>query len=361
MESLKKVYFAPFKAGVAKDDRLCAVLEKLDFAQSIDKEALTAIKLHFGELGNDTFVRPYFVRHVVDAVKAQGGKPFLTDSNTLYKYKRHNAVDHLETAIKHGFGYEVTGAPMIISDGLRGFDWREVEIEGDHFKRVLISPVILDSDAIVTISHFKGHPLAGFGGAIKNLAMGCAPALGKREQHANDVVVDESNCIACGACEYRCPVMAIKIKEKAYIDPKECMACGNCLEICPTHAINLTWETDSLTKFGHRIAEYALGAVKDKKRPLYINFLMDITPGCDCHNWSDPAIVPDIGIIGSDDPVALDKACYDIVNAKAYGCSCGTEACDKFLEIHPKLKPLEQLIHAAKLNLGQLEYKLEEI
>ncbi len=350
---MSTVYYAPFKPGVAKDEQLEAVIARLDFSKTVTKDSLIAVKLHFGERGNDTFVRPYFVRQVTDAIKAAGGKPYLTDSNTLYKHMRHNAVDHLETAIRHGFGYAVTGAPIVIADGLRGFDRREVPIAGEHFSSVLISPAVVDADDMIVISHFKGHPMAGFGGAIKNMAMGCAPALGKRAQHAASVTVRAEACIACGACEPRCPVQAIHIDETAHIDPEECMACGNCLQLCPQEAIDLDWKTN-VTAFGQRMAEYALGAVQGKARSLFINVLMDVTPGCDCHNWSDPAITADLGILGSDDPVALDKACHDLVRG-------GADRPDKFLEIYPKLHPLEQLAHAQKLGMGSMAYDLETL
>jgi len=352
---MSTVFYAPFRPGAAKEEQLQAVINALDFGKSVTPGALVAVKLHFGERGNDTFVRPYFVRLVTDAIKAGGGKPFLTDTNTLYKHMRHNGVDHLETAVRHGFGYAVTGAPIIIADGLRGFDRREVPVKGEHFSRVLIAPAIMDADEMVVISHFKGHPASGFGGAVKNLAMGCSPALGKREQHAAAVVVNGEKCIACGACEPRCPVQAISMDGVAHIDAQECMACGNCMHICPQDAIDIDWKTD-LVVFGQRMAEYALGAVQDKKRPLYINFLMDITPGCDCHAWSDAAITPDLGIVGSDDPVALDKACYDLVNGGAH-----VESPDKFLEIYPRLHPLEQLTHAEKIGMGSMTYTLETL
>ena len=322
-------------------------------ARSVARDALVAIKLHFGERGNDTFVRPHFVRQIVDAVRACGGKPYLTDSNTLYKHLRHNAVDHLETALRHGFGYAATNAPIIIADGIRGFDRREVVIRGELFSSVLIAPAIVDADEMVVISHFKGHPMAGFGGAVKNLAMGCAPALGKRAQHDAEVVVDAAKCTACGTCAPRCPVAAIHIEATARIDAKECMSCGNCFEICPVEAIDINWATD-VGEFGRRMAEYAFGAVQGKKRPLYVNLLMDVTPGCDCCNWSDPAIVRDIGILGSDDPVALDKACLDLVNG-------GTGKPDKFMELYPRLKPLEQLVHAEKLGMGSMRYELKTL
>ena len=355
---MNTVFFAPFVPGEAKVNQIEAVLEKLAFNQSIEKNALVAVKLHFGERGNDTFVRPYFVRPVVDAIKAAGGKPFLTDSNTLYKHKRHNAVDHLETASLHGFNMASTGAPIIIADGLKGFDRREVAIQGDHFKSVHISPAIADADSMVTISHFKGHVMAGFGGAIKNLAMGCAPALGKRDQHEANVEVNQKKCVACGTCVPVCPVMAISMDAKAHIDAKECMACGTCLHVCPVNAIDISWKTNIL-EFSQRMAEYALGAVAGKKRPLYINLLMDVTPGCDCHTCSDPAIVPDIGVLGSEDPVALDKACFDLVNA--CGLAAGSQPEDRFLALYPRLKPLEQLVHAAKLGMGALDYSLVKL
>lgn len=320
-----KVWFAGFRARKAKENKVQKIknlFAEAGFAGIADKGALTAIKVHFGERGNDTFINPVFVRTVVDLLKAHGAAPFVTDSNTLYKGSRHNAVDHLVTALEHGFGYATIGAPLIIADGLRGGSFNTVTINKNHFKRVKIADAITESRGMMVLSHFKGHELAGFGGAIKNLAMGCAPSQGKCDQHASRFTVKQEMCIACGMCMAHCPENAIKWqkdgkKKAAFINKDKCVGCGECITVCEPKAIDIDWGKEVLPVV-ERMAEYAFGAVKAKKDKVgYITFLMNITPDCDCAAWSDAPLVPDIGILASWDPVALDKACFDLVNQQA--------------------------------------------
>ena len=317
------VYFAGLRARNPNENKAAKIQKLFDaagFASRIPQDALTAIKVHVGERGNDTFMNPVLVRAVVDKVKAAGGKPFLTDSNTLYKGCRHNAVDHLQLAMEHGFSAAVAGAPFIVADGLRGRSYENVTIGKKHFNTVKIASVVADAQAMLVISHFKGHELAGFGGAIKNLAMGCSPSEGKCEQHATHFYVTDAQCVGCGRCIASCPQNAIaftkkKTRKVAAIDPALCIGCGECLTVCPTKAVAIDWKTE-LVPFTERMVEYAYGAVKGKEhRTCYVTFLVNITPDCDCVPWSDAPIVPDIGILASTDPVALDKACYDLVNA----------------------------------------------
>lgn len=368
MSEKSNVFFAPFKPSVSRLARLTAVLDKLDVKNSVHAGDLTAIKLHFGEEGNDTFMRPTFARAIVDAVKAAGGNPFLTDSNTLYTGSRRNSVDHLLTAIHHGFGYEVTGAPLIIADGLKSTDYQEVKINGDFFKSVKISSAIREADALIVLSHFKGHEAAGFGGAIKNLGMGCAPAAGKKDQHASRLIVDQENCIGCGRCNNVCPSGAAQLsnvsgKRKSTIDTRVCIGCCQCMTVCPKHAIGVDWNFSNLADFNCRLSEYAYGAIKDKQRPLFINVLMDITPLCDCCGWSDAPIVPDIGIVGSTDPVAVDAASFALVTAaqglKSEGYTNSLKAGDnKFCTAFPNTHPEVQLQHGAKIGMGSEQYEL---
>jgi uncharacterized Fe-S center protein len=373
MKEKPVVYFAPFTSGVSKVDVLKKLLAAAEFSKTVSKDALTAVKLHFGEKGNDAYLRPIFIRAVVDEIKRCGGKPFLTDSNTLYVGSRKNAVDHLITAIENGFGYEVTGAPLIIADGLKSSDFREVSINGDYFKTVDISSAIAEADALVVVSHFKGHVAAGYGGAIKNLAMGCAPARGKKAQHAVRLEADEEKCIGCGRCYRNCPGRAISMSPNAagktvsHVDPSKCIGCCECMTVCPTKAMHMVWSGDEAQEkrsFNCRMAEYAWGAVKDKKRVIYINVMMDITPLCDCCGWSDAPIVPDIGFAFSTDPVAVDKACYDMVSA-AEGMP-GEEhhfhsGDDKFALLHPQSMPHAQFEHGEKIGMGSTDYELRTI
>ncbi len=366
-----KVYFADLRAQNPYDNKISKIQRLFDeagFVELLGVDDLTAIKIHFGEYGNDGYINPVFVRQVVDKVKTAGAKPFVTDTNTLYSGSRHNAVDHLTTAIEHGFDYSVVRAPLIISDGLKSQSIAEVEIRQKHFKSVKIGSDIVAADSMIVMSHFKGHIVAGFGGAIKNLAMGCAPAAGKKDQHyPTSPHVVEAKCIACGKCVEICPVGAASIEgHSSKLDPTICISCGQCMEVCPEDAIDLNWETD-IPEFLEALTEYAYGAVKDKQERVgYINFLLNITPDCDCVPWSDAPIVPDIGILASKDPVALDQASYDLVNRqvgfKGSSLQCNHEAgADKFKGAWPKVDGTHQLKYGEKIGLGSRDYELVEI
>lgn len=365
-----KVYFANLRARGPKQNKMSRIGRLFDsagFKKLAGKDALTAIKIHFGEMGNDTFISPVLVRAIVDMLKRHGANPFLTDTGTLYSGSRFNAVDHLRTASQHGFGMEVTGAPLVIADGLRGQDWREVKIGKKHFATVKIASAILDADALLAVSHFKGHEMAGFGGAIKNLAMGCAPAAGKREQHSPRFEVKSDACTGCGGCLRVCPQKAVTIEaKKARIDKSLCIGCGECLTVCAPKAVFMDWATE-LGPFTEKMAEYALGAVKGRRAKAgYFNFLMNITPDCDCVPWSDAPIVPDIGILASSDPVAIDAACRDLVNRQA-GIGNSQLACnhapgeDKFLGLWKHTLGDLQLRYAEEIGLGTRTYELIEI
>ena len=354
----------PEENNLVKIENLCRIS---GLGEIIDKEDLTAVKLHFGESGNDTYIKPVFVRSVVDFIRKLEGKPFLTDTNTMYIGSRHNAADHLITAIRHGFAYAVVDCPLIIADGLKGNDYQEVSIDGGHFKSVRIARGITDADAMVVLTHVKGHALAGFGGAIKNLAMGCAPPVGKRDQHQGmQAEVNESLCEGCGYCETQCPFSAIHVEDKAVIDRSICYGCSACLQVCPRHAIYFNWERD-VPRFLERMAEYSLGAAQGFKRKiLYISFLTDITPDCDCVTWSDSPIVPDIGFLASADPVAIDTAALDIINQER-GLTGSSLQChhepgeDKFTGVWGYVDGSYILEYAEKIGLGTRSYTLVEI
>ena len=366
-----KVFFADLRARGPRENKqakLAALFRKADFAERIPKEALTAIKIHAGERGNDTFINPVLVRKVVDLVKEAGGNPFLTDSNTLYKGSRHNAVDHMVTAIEHGFGYATAGAPFIVADGLRGDCYEEVEIGKKHFSSVKIASAIASAQSMMVLSHFKGHELAGFGGAIKNMAMGCSPSQGKCDQHASRFMVREEVCTACGFCMASCPEDAIAFvsdsgRKAAQIDKERCVGCGECLTVCKTKAVWINWKTE-VKPFNERMAEYALGAVIGKEKNTgYVNFLLNITPDCDCVPWSDAPLVPDIGILASTDPVALDSACLDLVTqAVGHSHSLLGENCapgkDKFTGVWQHTCGEVQLDYAEAIGLGIRRYTL---
>lgn len=369
-----KVYFVNLRARSKGENKITKIKKLFDVAglgDLLTKNDLTAVKLHFGEAGSDCFISPVFVRQIIDKIKEKGAKPFLTDTNTLYLGSRKNAVDHLETAILHGFDYAVVGAPIIIADGLTEENATEVVINKKHFKKATIAGAISKAQSMIVLSHFKGHEMSGFGGAIKNLAMGCAPAKGKKDQHSTRQVVDKEKCIGCGKCTHVCPEQAITLKDKkSFINRDKCIGCGECMTVCPVKAIVLDWKTE-LKDFTEKLTEYAYAAVNDKPGKVgYINFIMNVTPDCDCVPWSDAPIVPDLGILASNDPVALDKACLDLV-AKASAhkgsnyyhehskeCICGE---DKFKAMRPHTYGEVQIAYGEEIGLGKSEYELIEI
>ncbi len=365
-----QVYFANLRTRSAADNKTAKVARLFaaaGFRSLLAPGRLTAIKLHFGEMGNDSFLSPVLVAAVVDQAKAAGAKPFLTDTNTLYAGARHNAVDHLATALRHGFGMEVTGAPTLIADGLLGENQVEVAIPGRHVTRAKVAGTIARAEAMLVLSHFKGHEMAGFGGALKNLAMGCATGAGKREQHSPRFGVDPEKCVGCGECEAVCPAGAAVLAEgRASIDRERCIGCGECFIHCPEKAVQIDWRTE-IPVFMERMTEYALAAVQGKAgRVGYLNFLLNVTPDCDCLPWSDAPLVPDLGILASTDPVALDTACLDLVNRAA--AHAGTHlrqdlepGADKFSALWPHTQGRIQLEYGQALGLGSMDYTLVEL
>ncbi len=364
------VYFVDFRAQSSKRN-LLSKLEMLFASAGLSSVVRTgdlcAIKVHFGELGNDAFLSPVYARKASDAVRAAGGKPFFADTNTLYSGSRHNAVGHLETAALHGYLPPVCGAPCIIADGLKGRDWREVELGAKWYKSVKIASGFADADSMVVLTHFKGHEMAGFGGAIKNLAMGCAPAAGKKEQHSVRFFVRSEKCVACGECVEVCPAGAARLEgSAASIDKEACIGCGECASRCQAKAISMDWATE-IVPFTERLTEYALGAVKDKAgRVLYLNFVKDVVPECDCNPFSDAPLVADIGVLASTDPVAIDQASLDLVTAAPSAAGSATEGRagpgdDKFAILHPETRGQVQLEYGEKIGLGSRAYELVKI
>lgn len=372
------VYFADMRSRSASTSTLAKVRKLLDLAGAgtiVRKDDLVAIKVHFGELGNDAFVSPVFARAAAEAARAAGGKPFFADTNTLYTGSRSNAVDHLETAVLHGFDRAVAGAPAIIADGLKSADWREVPIEGKWFTKAKIASGFLDADAMIVVSHFKGHEMAGFGGAIKNLAMGCASAPGKRDQHSCRFFVKQAKCTACGACVLVCPVTAITMDAEAggatgrgaaAIDRATCVGCGECASRCPVKTISMDWKVE-IAEFTEKMTEYAWAASLGKRgKVLHLLFVRSVVPECDCAPWSDAPLVADIGVLASVDPVAIDQAAYDLVKAAPSlpGSAAWEKAGpgdDKFVAVHPDTRGLLQLEHGERLGLGSRDYTLIEV
>jgi len=365
------VYFAK-RLVMGRKDSLVARLKKMmrmaGLEQILKENALVAVKLHFGELGNTCSIRPTFVRSVVEEIKELRGKPFLVDTNTMYRGSRSNAYDHLITAYSNGLCYPTVGAPVIIGDGLRGKAYHKVAIDGKHFKEVYIADAIFCCDAMVVLTHITGHPGAGLAGTIKNLGMGCSAPAGKRQQHhATKPSVTEEKCIGCGTCIKWCPADAIKLEnKKAKIIHEKCIGCGECTVSCPEQAIKITWDENSIA-MQEKMAEYAAGAVRELgDKCLFISFLLDITPLCDCAGFSDRPFVPDVGILVSRDPVAIDQASADLVNQQEGIKDSRLEKNlgkgeDKFRGLFEQVDWTVQLRHAESIGLGSRQYNLVEV
>jgi uncharacterized protein len=371
--STSKVYFTNLRAkpslNLLKKLELLvkkAGIETIDFDHKI-----VAIKIHFGEPGNMAYLRPNYAAQIVKVLKNKGAIPFLTDCNTLYYGSRSNAPHHLEAAFENGYNPLVTGCPVIIADGIKGTDFREIELNTENCTSAKIGTAVAESDVLISMNHFKGHEMTGFGGALKNIGMGCASVGGKLFLHSSSSPkIYEENCTACKVCEKNCNYGAIKVgKDKiAHIDYEICTGCGQCIAVCQYDSARVVWENAS-ELVNKRIAEY-VSAVLRNKPSFHINFIMDVSPDCDCYGFNDYPLVPNIGMAASFDPVALDQACADMVVAAP--ALAGSKICDnhdhgdlngkdKFSLSHPDTTWQSGLEHAEKIGLGSRKYELIEI
>ncbi|HIS32020.1 MAG TPA: DUF362 domain-containing protein [Candidatus Limivivens intestinipullorum] len=371
-----KVYFADFRAKLGEG--LPAKLKRLIKAAGIEEldmdKKFVAIKMHFGELGNLGFLRPNYARAVADVVKEAGGIPFLTDCNTLYRGSRKNAIEHMYCAWENGFTPLTVGCPVIIGDGLKGTDDIEVPVEGgEYIKSAKIGRAIMDADVFISLTHFKGHEMTGFGGAIKNIGMGCGSRAGKKEQHSNGKpVINPDACRGCRRCLRECANNGLVFNEetgKMQVNADNCAGCGRCLGACNFDAIS--FKNDAAVKeLNCRMAEYAK-AVIDGRPNFHISLVMDISPNCDCHPENDAPILPNIGMFASFDPLALDQACADACLAQEplpnsqLSDNMGREGfCDHhdhFENATPDSEYKTCLAHAQKIGLGTREYELIRI
>ena len=366
-----KVYFTDFRTKV--DVPLTAKLQKLIRKAgigSIDMDGkFVAIKMHFGELGNLAFLRPNYAKAVADVVKENGGLPFLTDCNTLYPGSRKNALEHLTCAEMNGFNSITTGCHVIIADGLRGTDEVEVPIRnGEYLKTALIGEAVMDADVFISLTHFKGHEAAGFGGAIKNIGMGCGSRAGKMQQHNDGKPhVIEEKCRKCHRCARECGSDAIDYERGvAHINQDICKGCGRCIGACAFDAI----ENDNANAnevLGCKMAEYTQ-AVCDGRPCFHISLIQDVSPNCDCPGENDAPILPDVGMLASFDPVALDQACVDLCEQQTpiRNSQLGDNLArpdwhhyhEHFKDNNPNVAWKETLEHAEKIGLGTREYEL---
>ena len=366
-----KVYFTDFRTrvGVSLTEKLQRLIKKAGITDIDMDGKFVAIKMHFGELGNLSYLRPNYAKAVADVVKECGGKPFLTDCNTLYPGSRKNALEHLDCANINGFNTITTGCKIIIGDGLRGTDDITVPVRnGEYCKEAYIGRAVMDADIFISLTHFKGHESTGFGGAIKNIGMGCGSRAGKMHQHnSGKPIVHDDLCRGCRRCAKECGSDAITYENgKAVINQDICKGCGRCIGACAFDAIeNQNWNANEI--LGRKMAEYSQ-AVCDGRPTFHISLVRDISPNCDCHGENDAPILPDVGIFASFDPVALDQACVDAcLHATPMPNSQLSDNLadphwhhhhDNFLDSNPNVRWKETLEHAEKIGLGTREYEL---
>ena len=372
-----KVYFSDFRTP-AYGDGIPTKLKKLIKAAGIGNIEMdgrfVAIKMHFGELGNVSFLRPNFAKAVVDVVKEFGGKPFLTDCNTMYPGFRKNALEHLYCAWENGFNPLSTGCPIIIADGLKGTDDIEVPVQGgEYVKTAKIGRAIMDADVFISLTHFKGHEITGFGGAIKNIGMGCGSRAGKTEQHSSSkTVIQAELCRGCRRCQKECANGGLEFDAQARkmtINYDNCVGCGRCLGACNFDAIQFSQE-NAPQLLNRRMAEYAK-AVVDGRPQFHISLIVDVSPNCDCHSENDAPILPDIGMFASFDPLALDQACVDACMASApmpnsqlsdnIHSKGFVDHHDHFTNSGPETEWRSCLEHSEKIGLGSRSYELVKI
>ena len=373
MKEKSAVYFADFRTTYTENlaQKLVRLMKKAGFGSFDLDGKFVAIKIHFGEPGNMAYLRPNWARAVADFIKSRGGKPFLTDCNTLYVGGRKNALDHLDTAEINGFSTIAAGCHVIIADGLKGTDETLVSLDGTpcrYVKEAKIGRAVMDADVFVSLTHFKGHEMMGVGGAVKNIGMGCGSRAGKLEMHSDGKpLLDQSKCIGCGMCRRVCAHGALTLRpdRKMSIDHSVCAGCGRCIGVCPKDALEAEYGGQSATILDCKTAEYALAVLKDRPH-FHVAIVRDVSPNCDCHAENDAAIIPNIGMLASLDPVALDVACVDLCNAapRLPGTwldglpDCGG---DVFDTAHSDTRWRDTVEHAEKIGLGRTAYELIRI
>ena len=374
MESAK-VFYTDFRTaafGESMPAKLKRIARRAGIADIDMDGKFVAIKMHFGELGNISYLRPNYAKAVVDLVKELGGKPFLTDCNTMYPGFRKNALEHLECAWENGFTPLSVGCPVIIGDGLKGTDDIAVPVEGGEYtKEARIGRAIMDADVFISLTHFKGHEMTGFGGTIKNIGMGCGSRAGKKDQHsAGKAIIYEDKCRGCRRCQKECANGGLVFdadKRKMHVDENHCVGCGRCLGACNFDAIDFA-QDQAISILNAKMAEYTK-AVVDGRACFHISLVVDVSPYCDCHPENDAPILPDLGMFVSRDPVALDQACADaclaaeplrnsVLGDHLHDENFHHHHHDHFKNTTPESEWETQLIHGEKIGLGSRQYEL---
>lgn len=368
-----KVYFTDFRCEVDEGPatKLSRLIDQAGLGAMDLEGKFVAIKMHFGELGNMSYLRPNYARAVVDYVIAHGGKPFLTDCNTLYPGSRKNALEHLYCAWENGFTPLTVGCPVIIGDGLKGTDDIAVPVHGgEYVKEAKIGHAIMDADVFISLTHFKGHEMTGFGGTIKNIGMGCGSRAGKKDQHCNgQAIIDPEKCRGCKRCLRECAndgLVYDEVNKKMTINADNCVGCGRCIGACNFDAIDFAHNV-AVAELNCRMAEYAK-AVVDGRPNFHISLVVDVSPTCDCHSGNDAPMLPDVGMFASTDPLAIDQACVDaclkqepLPNTLLTEQMAKEDFCDHhdhFENVTPNAEYKTCLAHAAKIGLGNREYEL---
>lgn len=343
---MSKVYFKAIDSYLKTDEisaTAAELLDKIIKEQNIALEQFIPLKVHFGEKGNKTYIASSNYDGIIDYLKDNKVESAFIETNVLYRGERTTATKHKKLAAEHGF----TRLPVIIADGEHGEEYEDVEINKNIFKTCKIGREIAEQKQLIILSHFKGHALAGFGGAIKQLAMGCASRGGKLDQHANSIPkISYLKCKACKACAIKCPENAIVMGSKAKIVKDKCVGCASCMAICPHGAISNSWLASLSKSFNERLAEYAYAAHINKNN-IYITFAFNITKNCDCEGHNMKPVVNDLGILASTDPLAIDQAALDLLD-KANGKTVFRRG-------------RTTLEYAEKIGLGKRNYELVEI
>ncbi len=350
---MNKIFFKEVdRSSLLKNHQIIVdVFKKIFDPSTLRKDSMVGLKIHFGEKGNKSYIHPRMLLSLVRYLKECKLKVFLFDTNTLYRGKRTNAIDHIMLAYQHGFGK--LNVPIIIGDGIKGNDYIQVDIKKKHFKTCYIASIVRDLDFMIVLSHFTGHMLTGFGASIKNIGMGCASRRGKLAQHCDcspKILTDV--CVKCGTCKIHCPAQCIKEKDGYfYIDNQECIGCAQCIAVCPNGAVKIVWSNE-YDIIQEKMVEYAYAVVKQVKC-IYLNFCVFITKDCDCMNKEEQGRIDDLGILAGDDPVAIDKASIDLINQR--------EGKEILKEWYPQINYKRQLEYGSNIGLGNQNYTLVKV